>query len=515
MTCEGAFVRVESLAHLPRYCLDWKPKPEIRYRMEKEGCKLDPQNSGEGQIPKDTSLGVPLAEDQVASAAITVATAAVAAIKTVTGIQSRIFTRLATRRRFQRRDHDDLDALEQMVENAAAVRLRAVVESSIDSLRTMMCSCLFQSPAVLAGLIDELYIMERAFWVQPGRSEWWEKVVLPHWDDPLWRENFRMSRQTFMELCDMLRPVLERQTTNMRAPITVEKQLAIAVWKLATPDSYRSVAECFGVGRSTVSRIVIEVCQALYDVYHHVVHLTSPQGAMNGFAAKGFPHCIGAIDAMHIPIIAPAHRATEYINSKGYYSMVLQALVDHEGRFTDVYAGRSGKVHDARIFRSSPIFRAMNQGTFGPSTVLDMEGEQVKPVILGDLAYPLLPWLMTPYSGHLDTRKQLFNDTLGRCRAVVEYAFERLRGRWRCLLSRLDVRERYAPRVIVACCILHNICEAKGEPLQEGWEEVVRSVARSYQQPERQPVYVSNPRAREIRDLFSTYMERRAREKQS
>ncbi|XP_048347927.1 protein ANTAGONIST OF LIKE HETEROCHROMATIN PROTEIN 1-like [Sphaerodactylus townsendi] len=476
---------------------------------KEEKQNLDTKSPLEEEISEGIGLEWSLTEDKMASTAITVATAAVAAVKTITGIQSRIFTRLAMRQKFLRREHDDLDELEQLVENAATARLRAIVESSIDSLKAMMCSCLFQSPAVLAGLIDELYIMERAFWVQPGRSEWWEKVVLPHWDDPLWQENFRMSRQTFMELCNRLRPVLERQTTNMRAPITVEKQLAIAVWKLATPDSYRSVAECFGVGRSTVSRIVMEVCQALYDVYHHVVHLTHPHKVMKGFAAKGFPHCIGAIDATHIPIIAPAHRATEYINSKGYYSMVLQALVDHDGRFTDVYAGRSGKVHDARIFRSSPIFRAMNQGTFGPNAIMEIEGEQVKPVILGDPAYPLLPWLMTPYCGHLDTSKQRFNNTLNRCRTVVEYAFDHLRGRWRCLLSRLDVRERYAPRVIVACCILHNICEAKGEPLQDGWEEVVRSVSRSYQQPERQPVYVSNPHAQEIRDLFSAYLQRR------
>nr|XP_060615329.1 uncharacterized protein LOC132765152 [Anolis sagrei ordinatus] len=485
-----------------------------KMEQEEEISRSTPQNPGESKNPDDTGSEMSLTEDTMASAAITVATAAVAAVRTVIGIHTRIFTRLATRREFHHRDSDDVEELEKMVENAATLRLRAVVESSIDSLRSMLCSCLFQSPAVLAGLIDELYIMERAFWVQPGRSEWWEKVVLPHWGDPLWQENFRMSRRTFMELCDMLRPVLERQTTNMRAPITVEKQLAIAIWKLATPDSYRSVAECFGVGRSTVSRIVMEVCQALYDVCHHVVHLTHPHEVMKGFASKGFPHCIGAIDATHIPIIAPAHRATEYINSKGYYSMVLQALVDHQGQFMDVYAGRSGKVHDARIFRSSPIFRAMNQGTFGPNTTMNMEGEDVKPVILGDMAYPLLPWLMTPYSGHLDTRKQLFNDTVGRCRTIVDYAFERLRGRWRCLLSRLDVRERYAPRVIVACCILHNICEARGEPLQDGWEEVVRSVSRSYQQPERQPMYVSNPHAREIRDLFSAYVEQRERQMQ-
>lgn len=36
----------------------------------------------------------------------------------------------------------------------------------------------------------------------------------------------------------------------------------------------------------------------------------------------------GAIDGTHIPIVAAAHLGTEYTNRKGYFSMVLQALVD-------------------------------------------------------------------------------------------------------------------------------------------------------------------------------------------
>lgn len=37
------------------------------------------------------------------------------------------------------------------------------------------------------------------------------------------------------------------------------------------------------------------------------------------------------------------------------------------------------------------------------------------------------------------------------------------------MLTRLDLSEKNVPMVIAACCILHNICEAKGGKLPLGW----------------------------------------------
>ncbi|CAM4429448.1 unnamed protein product, partial [Lepidochelys olivacea] len=130
------------------------------------------------------------------------------------------------------------------------------------------------------------------------------------------------------------------KNTKMKAALTVEKQVAIALWKLATPDSYRSVGNQFRVSKSTVGAAVMQVANAIKDLLiSRVVTLGNVQVIVDGFAAMGFPNCGGAIDGTHIPILAPEHQAGKYINRKGYFSIVLQALVDHKGRFTNIRVG--------------------------------------------------------------------------------------------------------------------------------------------------------------------------------
>ncbi|XP_077772708.1 uncharacterized protein LOC114607153 isoform X7 [Podarcis muralis] len=313
---------------------------------------------------------------------------------------------------------------------------------------------------------------DRTVWSKTQKTDWWDNLVAGPADDGEWVRYFRMSREAVLELVERLRPVLQREDTNMRAAIPVDKRVALTLWKLATSDSYRSVANQFGVGVSTASVIVMEVCEAIHDVLlQHVVHLGDAQAVMEGFEQLGFPNCIGAVDETHIPILCSPHGASAYINGKGLVSMVLQALVDSAGRFMDVYAGWSGGLQDSGLPWGSPLFERMEKGTFGPQTTTEIEGVAVGPVLLGGPACPLRPWLMKPYPEAPEGPRQRFNLLLGKCRMAVSYAFERLKGRWRCLLKRLDVAEKNVPLVIVACCILHNICESRNEAMQEGWEE--------------------------------------------
>uniref|UniRef100_A0A1X7V389 Uncharacterized protein n=1 Tax=Amphimedon queenslandica TaxID=400682 RepID=A0A1X7V389_AMPQE len=64
---------------------------------------------------------------------------------------------------------------------------------------------------------------KRRFWIRPGRtSAWWDNLLNGVMVEEEWKENLRMSRESFNELCDLLGPYIEQQTTHMRRQITVK-----------------------------------------------------------------------------------------------------------------------------------------------------------------------------------------------------------------------------------------------------------------------------------------------------
>ena len=56
-----------------------------------------------------------------------------------------------------------------------------------------------------------------------------------------------------------------------------------------------------------------------------------------------------------------------HIYNRRGYSVVLQALVDHEYKFLDMYAGWPGSVHDAPVLMNSSLYSKCDRGTFPPN----------------------------------------------------------------------------------------------------------------------------------------------------
>ena len=75
------------------------------------------------------------------------------------------------------------------------------------------------------------------------------------------------------------------------------------------------------MGRSTVSGIVEEVCEALWKSLQPIV-MPEPneeiwRASEKVFKEKwNFPHCVAAIDGKHVRIKAPPHRGSEFLITK-------------------------------------------------------------------------------------------------------------------------------------------------------------------------------------------------------
>ena len=103
----------------------------------------------------------------------------------------------------------------------------------------------------------------KTMWVYPRPQFWFEQLVVNRYQDHLCCEHFRVSRDTFEHICGLVSPELVRQNTILRQAISVEKRVAVALWRLATGNSYKTVGLTFGIGRCTAMNVKDEFCTAL------------------------------------------------------------------------------------------------------------------------------------------------------------------------------------------------------------------------------------------------------------
>ena len=78
------------------------------------------------------------------------------------------------------------------------------------------------------------------------------------------------------------------------------------------------------MGKATVSNIIQETCQAIWDVLNEE-YLRPPTSteewkniANEYMELWNFPHCVGAIDGKHIAIQYPGNSGSLFYNYKGF-----------------------------------------------------------------------------------------------------------------------------------------------------------------------------------------------------
>ena len=99
----------------------------------------------------------------------------------------------------------------------------------------------------MAGLSQQQRLqLRRRAWVWPRPQNWFCLLIARTALHFLWKKHLPVTHETFEYLCDLVGADLQKQQTRMRAPISVEKRVGLALWRLAIGNSYRSCGLQFG-----------------------------------------------------------------------------------------------------------------------------------------------------------------------------------------------------------------------------------------------------------------------------
>ncbi|KAJ8938701.1 hypothetical protein NQ318_007989 [Aromia moschata] len=264
----------------------------------------------------------------------------------------------------------------------------------------------------------------------------------------------RMTPTLFEHLLQLVGPHLQKH--SRRESLTPEQRLAITLRFLATGDNTFSIASAYRLGRSTVSKIVNETTEVIWNILSPLV-LPEPTLNKNKQIARrfgerwNFPHVIGAIDGKHIKIQAPPNSGSQYFNYKKYFSILLLGVCDADYNFTTVDVGAYGSESDGKILNDSIFGISLSEGKLEipPSENLEGIQEKIPFFYIGDEAFPLRKEILRPYAGKKFRSPK-------RARRTIENTFGILVARWRIFLRTIIGKPKHVDNIIKATVCLHN-----------------------------------------------------------
>src|SRR5437762_7526399 len=114
-------------------------------------------------------------------------------------------------------------------------------------------------------LVADMIKKEREWYILPRSTHWVEVCLFSSefFSDAQFQASFRMSRTSFYTLHELLRPYIQKKSTQFREPIPSERRLAIFLYHITLGATFLAISNQFACGKSTVCGIVLNITEPM------------------------------------------------------------------------------------------------------------------------------------------------------------------------------------------------------------------------------------------------------------
>ncbi|XP_041068359.1 putative nuclease HARBI1 [Carcharodon carcharias] len=284
-------------------------------------------------------------------------------------------------------------------------------------------------------------------------------------------QRLSFSREAVTELCHLVQEQLQPRTRAWTAlPVAVKVTVALNFY---TTGSFQAASGLINdITQYAIHCCIRDVTEVLYSKRNQFISFpmeteNQEERALGFRQMAGFPQVQGVLGCAHVALRAPYDDPGVYVNKKGFHSLKVQLVCDHQRRVMQVCSRFPGSTRHSFILEQSsvpPLFQPERQALGW---------------LLGGSGYPLTTWIMTPVRKPQTHREQHYNRSHASTLVTVTQTISLLKHRFRCL-SKSGGTLQYSPervsKFIVVCCMLHNFALQRRQVLEtsgpgEVWEE--------------------------------------------
>uniref|UniRef100_A0A8R1ETS5 DDE Tnp4 domain-containing protein n=1 Tax=Caenorhabditis japonica TaxID=281687 RepID=A0A8R1ETS5_CAEJA len=272
------------------------------------------------------------------------------------------------------------------------------------------------------------------------------------------KEHVFVTKKVLLELVSCIRT---KNHFGRRQKLSAVEKIIVFLQFVTGGESFGRLSRRIGVAKSTISEVVMCVARDIntnYNTIHFPATTDEWRKVEDSFRRRKLVSALGCLDGKHIRIRAPPSTGSLFYNYKHYFSFVLLALVDGDGRLLWIDIGAPGSTNDATIFGNSSLKEVLDDENKLPLPRY-WNNETIMPsFILADGIFPLSKSLMKAFPGRggLSPEEIHFNKTISHTRVRVEHVFGIISSKFRILRKEFEIPYRKSVDVTQALCKIHN-----------------------------------------------------------